>query len=79
MRSSEEGTKTISLDDEAYRILASLKVSPRDSFSRVVKRPFRRSGRLRASAGAWSEVTDDEVRALCEETLDTFETAVRRL
>lgn len=70
--------KTISLDDEAYRILASLKVSRRDSFSHVIKRHFRRSGRLRSSAGAWSDVSADEVRALRQETVDAFQTAARR-
>ncbi len=70
--------KTISLDDEAYRILAGLKVSTRDSFSHVIKRHFRKSGRLRASAGAWSDVTDDDVRALREETISAFEAAPRR-
>src|SRR3990170_1898236 len=49
--------------NEAYRTLAGLKVSPRDSFSQVIKRHFRRSGRLALSAGAWSDVTDDDVRA----------------
>ena len=70
--------KTISLDDEAYRILASLKASRRDSFSQVIKRHFRRSGRLASSAGSWSDVTDDQVRALRRETVDALETASRR-
>jgi len=70
--------KTISLDDEAYRILAGLKVSARDSFSQVIKRHFRRSGRLRSSAGAWSDVTDDAVRVLREETVAAFQAAARR-
>jgi len=70
--------KTISLDDEAYRTLAALKVSPRDSFSQVIKRHFRRSGRLALSTGAWSDVTDDEVRALRRETVDAFQAASQR-
>lgn len=70
--------KTITLDDEAYRTLAGLKVSPRDSFSQVIKRHFRRSGRVALSAGAWSDVTDDEVRALRKETVDAFQAASRR-
>ena len=70
--------KTISLDDEAYRILAGLKVSGRDSFSQVIKRQFQRSGRLRSSAGTWSAVTDAEVRALRRETVGAFQTAARR-
>ena len=65
--------KTISLDDEAYRVLATLKVDRGDSFSAVVKRNFRRSGRLAVSAGSWSDLTDDEVNALREETIRAFE------
>ncbi len=68
--------KTITLDDEAYAILAAMKVDPRDSFSKVVKRQFRKSGRIRSSAGSWKDATDAEVSALRRETLAAF--AVRR-
>jgi predicted CopG family antitoxin len=70
--------KTITLDEEAYEILATLKVDARDSFSKVVKRHFRRSGRIRSSAGSWGDVTDDEIAALRRETVATFETRRRR-
>lgn len=61
--------KTVSLDDEAYNLLKGAKVSPADSFSDVVKRHF--GGKrpdIWATHGAWKDMTDDEVRALREET-----------
>ena len=70
--------KTITLDDEAYQILAALKVDARDSFSKVVKRQFRKSGRIRSSAGSWEDVTDKEVAALRQETRRVFHVRLRR-
>jgi len=68
-----ERMKTVTLDEEAYEILAALKIDARDSFSKVVKRHFRKSGRIRSSAGSWEDATDDEVRALRQESIATFE------
>lgn len=73
VRSLHKCMKTITLDQEAYEILAALKVDTQDSFSKVVKRHFRRSGRIRSSAGSWEDATDDEVAALREESIATFE------
>jgi len=70
--------KTITLDQEAYEILAGLKVDARDSFSKVVKRHFRKSCRIRSSAGSWHDVTDDEVAALRRETVTTFDARRRQ-
>jgi predicted CopG family antitoxin len=42
--------KTITLDDEAYQRLKSWKRSPRDSFSRVIKRVVPEAGTLGALA-----------------------------
>lgn len=69
--------KTITLDQEAYEILAALKIDPRDSFSKVVKRHFRKSGRIRSSAGSWDDMSDDEAVALRRETLLTFDSRRR--
>lgn len=73
MRPLHEGMKTVTLDDEAYEILAALKVDTRDSFSKVVKRHFRKSGRIRSSAGSWEDATDHEVAALRQESVAAFE------
>ena len=73
MHPLHEHMKTVTLDEEAYEILAALKVDTRDSFSKVVKRHFRRSGRIRSSAGSWEDATDDEVAALRQESVATIE------
>jgi len=70
--------KTITLDDEAYEILVALKIDARDSFSKVVKRHFRRSGRVRSSAGGWGDVKDDEVVALRRDTVKAFDARQRK-
>ena len=78
VRPSHECMKTVTLDEEAYEILAALKVDARDSFSKVVKRHFRKSGRIRSSAGSWEDATDDEVAALRQESLAVFESHRRQ-
>jgi len=70
--------KTVTLDEEAYAVLNGLKVDGKDSFSKVVKRHFRRSGRLRSSAGAWSDLTKAEEERLRRETVQAFEPRRRR-
>ncbi len=35
-------SRNITIDDEAYKLLASLKTEPRDSFTRVIKRHVRK-------------------------------------
>lgn len=64
--------KTVSFDDEAYRLLKGSKL-PDESFSDVVKRLLGQRRDLRDSAGAWSDVTDEEVRTLRDEAVDAFE------
>lgn len=66
-----DAMKTVSFDDEAYRLLKGSKL-PEESFSDVVKRLLGHRRDLGDSAGTWSDVTDEEVAALREETLDAF-------
>lgn len=70
--------KTITLDDEAYHLLAGRKVGQRDSFSRIVKAHFGKLGDLRTSAGTWSDLGEREVARLRRETLEAFESKRRR-
>jgi predicted CopG family antitoxin len=68
--------KTVTFDEEAYEILRHLKVGPRDSFSDVVKRHLGRLAGRKASFedafGGWSDMTDEEVRRMREETVQGF-------
>lgn len=68
--------KTVTLDDEAYRLLKSAKVTPKDSFSAVVKRHFDPTSRredMEATFGAWSGMTDAEAAALHRSVRDGFQ------
>lgn len=66
--------KTISLDDEAYRVLKGLKLGPQDSFSSVVKRHFGDEVDLRASAGGWEDVPPERIERIERERVDVFGT-----
>lgn len=68
--------KTITLDDEAYHILAARKVGHKDSFSRVVKSHFEKSTHVLASAGTWKDMTSSEAARICETTVKAFEARV---
>ena len=65
--------KTVSFDDEAYTLLKGAKITPKESFSDVVKRHFGQRKGLEASAGGWSDMTDEEVRRLRRDTIEAFE------
>ncbi len=69
--------KTVSLDDKAYMLLKGAKLHPGESFSELVKRTFGLKGSFRDSAGAWSDMTDQEVERLRRETIDAFGTTRR--
>jgi predicted CopG family antitoxin len=66
--------KTISLDDEAYNLLRGAKLSPRDSFSDVVKRIFGVRPPISNSAGTWAEFSEERLQRLMRERLAAFGT-----
>jgi len=52
--------------------LASFKIDRKDSFSNVVKRHFKSTGKATSGAGSWSDMSDEEVDGLRKETLEVF-------
>ncbi|HUR24637.1 MAG TPA: antitoxin VapB family protein [Candidatus Thermoplasmatota archaeon] len=64
--------KTVTFDDEAYELLRSAKLTPKESFSHVVKRTLGARASWDQSAGAWSDKTDAEVRRLRQASEETF-------
>jgi predicted CopG family antitoxin len=61
--------KTITLTDEAYERIAALKMSPKDSFSKVILRvvPKRGTGaQLLAAASQLPPLTDKQARVMEE-------------
>jgi predicted CopG family antitoxin len=58
------GTKTISLSDDAYRILSAAK-KPGESFSDTVKRVFKKKP-LSSFAGAWSGLEKEKIKEIRE-------------
>ena len=53
------GTKTISIMDDAYRLLARNK-RVKESFSDVIRREFSKKGRISDCAGILSDLTDKQ-------------------
>ena len=53
------GTKTISIMDDAYRLLARNK-GEKESFSDVIRREFSKKGRISDCAGILSDLTDKQ-------------------
>ncbi len=53
------GVKTITITEEAYRLLAREKTAD-ESFSEVIKRLASERGSLRDSLGGWRMSTDEE-------------------
>lgn len=67
-----DSMKTVTFDDEAYELLRTAKLTPKESFSHVVKRTLGNKPNWEQSAGAWSEMTDAQVRRLRQDSIDTF-------
>lgn len=53
------GTKTITIMDDAYELLARNKRKD-ESFSDVVRREFSKKGSILDLAGAWSDLSDKD-------------------
>ena len=53
------GTKTITIMDDAYELLARNKKKD-ESFSDVVRREFSKKGSILDLAGAWSDLSDKD-------------------
>lgn len=55
------GTKTITIMDDAYRLLVRSKRKD-ESFSDVVRRGFSKKGSILDVAGAWLDLSDRDVK-----------------
>lgn len=64
--------KTVTFDDEAYELLRRAKLTPKESFSHVVKRLAGSRPRWEDSFGAWSDMTKEEAARLRRESVETF-------
>jgi len=57
------GTKTITIMDDAYELLVRNKKKD-ESFSDVVRREFSKKGSILDLAGAWSDLSDKDVKEM---------------
>lgn len=57
------GTKTITIMDDAYELLARNKRKD-ESFSDVVRREFSKKGSILDLAGAWSDLSDKDAEEM---------------
>lgn len=64
--------RTVTLDDDAYRLLERAKAHRGESFSEVVKRAFGGAGDLRKSSGSWKSWTKAASRKLRREAVYAF-------
>ena len=63
------GTKTITLMDDAYKRLKTLK-GPEESFSDIVRRLTSEKGSILEFAGAWKDMSEKEAEELKKKILD---------
>lgn len=66
-------TKTITVSDDAYRALAALKRSGKDSFTKVILRLTGSGGDPLEVAGAWGDMEEEEARALIRASRERFQ------
>jgi len=57
------GTKTITIMDDAYELLVRNKKKD-ESFSDVVRREFSKKGSILDLAGAWSDLSDKDIKEM---------------
>ncbi|MEK6950445.1 MAG: antitoxin VapB family protein [Nanoarchaeota archaeon] len=63
------GTKTISIMDDAYELLTSLK-APEESFTMEIRRLALNTGGIMELAGAWKDLSEEDARKMKERILE---------
>lgn len=71
------GVKTITVTEEAYRLLAKEKKQD-ESFSQVIKRLTKERGRLSDSFGAW-KMSDEETGRIFSELRENWKRSTARV
>ncbi len=64
--------KTVTFDEEAYNLLRRAKLTPKESFSQVVKRLAGSRPQWEDSFGGWADKSDDEIKRLRRESIEAF-------
>ena len=59
------GTKTISIMDDAYELLARQK-KPNESFSEEIRRLVPKKGNIMECAGLWADISDEQAKQMEE-------------
>ena len=59
------GTKTISIMDDAYEILARQK-KPNERFSEEIRRLVPKKGNIMECAGLWADISDEQAKQMEE-------------
>ena len=72
------GTKTISIMDDAYTLLAKKKQKG-ESFSDVIRRLAGPRGDIMQFAGAWKNIPDEEIALMKKEILDLRKKSTQEL
>lgn len=71
-------TKTISITDEAYGLLARNKRA-KESFSQEITRLMKKKGSILDLAGAWKTMSDKEAQEILETVKQTRKRGVSRV
>ena len=72
------GTKTISIMDDAYRLLVRNRMG-KESFSEVIRRTLTRKKNIMEFAGAWKNVSDKEAESMKRRILDLRKRSTKEL